>query len=222
MTKEWERWESELLLCEACPLRKEGNRGPTTFTGSSASPLLFVGEGPGGVEDEYGVPLIGPSGQLLDKALWSVGITRDKVYVTNIVKCRPRGNRTPTLAEGRFCADRHLLQEIQLAKPAVIVALGKVAFQYFYGSAASIMKNRGQWLLWKNIPVMPTYHPAFLLRQTGHDLVESKWQVYYDLKAAKERALALVSDYEYKGAAVVNLLAFYANRKESRHFSQNL
>ena len=174
------------------------------------------------MEDEYGVPLIGPSGQLLDKALWSVGITRDKVYVTNIVKCRPRGNRTPTLAEGQFCADRHLLQEIQFVKPVVIVALGKVAFQYFYGSTASIMRNRGRWLLWKNIPVMPTYHPAFLLRQTGHDLVESKWQVYYDLKAAKERVLELMPNYTFKSEAMINLLAFYADKRQERHFLKNV
>lgn len=180
-------WLENLMACQSCHLRQEGNRGPTRYTGNITSPLMFVGEGPGGVEDEYGVPLVGPSGQLLDKALWSVGLTRDRVYVTNIVKCRPKNNRTPTLDEGRHCADIHLIKEIDIVQPKVIVCLGKVAFQYFYGKAASIMRNRGKWFTWRGYPVMPTYHPAFLLRQTGHDLVESKWQVYYDFKAAVEK-----------------------------------
>ena len=106
-------WLAGLMSCTSCHLRDEGNRGPTRYSGDCASPLMFVGEGPGGVEDEYGVPLVGPSGQLLDKALWSVGLTRDHVYVTNIVKCRPKNNRTPTLEEGRHCADIHLVKEIE-------------------------------------------------------------------------------------------------------------
>ena len=124
-------WLQNLMNCDACKLRHEGNRGPTRYSGDPASPLMFVGEGPGGVEDEYGVPLVGPSGQLLDKALWSVGLTRDHVYVTNIVKCRPKNNRTPTLEEGKACANIHLVKEIGLVQPKVIVCLGKVAFQYF-------------------------------------------------------------------------------------------
>ena len=122
-------WLENLMACQSCHLRQEGNRGPTRYTGNITSPLMFVGEGPGGVEDEYGVPLVGPSGQLLDKALWSVGLTRDRVYVTNIVKCRPKNNRTPTLDEGRHCADIHLIKEIDIVQPKVIVCLGKVAFQ---------------------------------------------------------------------------------------------
>lgn len=211
-------WLDTLMACEACPLRQEGNRGPTRYSGDPSSPLMFVGEGPGGVEDEYGVPLVGPSGQLLDKALWSVGLTRDHVYVTNIVKCRPKGNRTPTLNEGKACADIHLQEEIRLIQPKVIVCLGKVAFQYFYGSAASIMRNRGKWLDYQGIPVMPTYHPAFLLRQYGHELVESKWQVYYDFKAAVDKAVAAAPDYTYKSDTPPDLLTQYADLKKERHF----
>lgn len=209
-------WLENLEQCQECKLRKEGNRGPTAYSGDPASPLMFVGEGPGGVEDEYGVPLVGPSGKLLDKALWSVGLTRDHVYVTNIVKCRPHNNRTPTLAEGKFCASIHLLKEIELVKPAVIVCLGKVAFQFFYGREASIMRNRGKWFTWHGIDVMPTYHPAFLLRQYGEELVESKWQVYYDFKAAVEKAQAAVPDYIYQSPEKPDLLAIYADRKAKR------
>lgn len=90
-----EALKEAITSCSRCPLRREGGLGPVLSTGPADAPLMIVGEGPGGVEDDYGGPLIGPSGQLLDKALASVGITRDHVYVTNIVKCRPRGNRTP-------------------------------------------------------------------------------------------------------------------------------
>lgn len=211
-------WLDQLMACQACKLRREGNRGPTRFSGPADSPLMFVGEGPGGVEDEYGVPLVGPSGQLLDKALWSVGLTRDHVYVTNIVKCRPRNNRTPTLEEGKFCANIHLAKEIELVRPQVIVCLGKVAFQYFYGRTASIMHNRGRWFTWHDIPVMPTYHPAFLLRQTGPALVESKWQVYYDFKAAAEKAASLMPGYVFQSPEKPDLLQRYAGLKASRHF----
>ena len=211
-------WLQDLMNCDACKLRHEGNRGPTRYSGDPASPLMFVGEVPGGVEDEYGVPLVGPSGQLLDKALWSVGLTRDHVYVTNIVKCRPKNNRTPTLEEGKACANIHLVKEIGLVQPKVIVCLGKVAFQYFYGHTASIMRNRGKWFTWHDIPVMPTYHPAFLLRQTGKELVESKWQVYYDFKAAVEKAVAAEPDFVYKSEEKPDLLAQYEGLRESRHF----
>ena len=99
--------ETALFACAACPLREKAI-GPTSYNGNPASPLMLVGEGPGGVEDEYGVPLVGPSGQLLDKALARVGISRDRVYTSNVVKCRPAGNRTPTVEEGEFCAARWL------------------------------------------------------------------------------------------------------------------
>lgn len=210
------QWQHHITECHACALRKEGNKGPTTYTGDPKSPLMIVGEGPGGVEDQYGVPLVGPSGQLLDKALWSVGITRDRVYVTNIVKCRPRNNRTPTLQEGKFCADTILTKEIHSIQPKVILALGKVAFQYFYGKEGSIMRNRGTWISWQGIPVMPTFHPAFLLRLHGKEEVEHKWNVYYDLKAAKEKALSYVPDYSFSSGAPVTLLSLYQHKKEER------
>lgn len=102
---------------------------------------MIVGEGPGGVEDDYGCPLIGPSGQLLDRALWSVRITRDRVYTTNVIKCRPKGNRTPTVEEGAFCAQKWLEQEIRLLQPKVILALGSVALRYFKGPDAGSPGN---------------------------------------------------------------------------------
>lgn len=209
-------WEEACAQCRACHLRNEGGRGPTGSTGDPQAPLMIVGEGPGGVEDEYGVPLVGPSGRLLDKALASVGITRDRVYVTNIVKCRPRGNRTPTLAEGRVCAERWLIREIQYVQPAAIIALGKVALRYFLGHEAGILRSRGKWIQWHGYPVMPTFHPAYLLRLTGAEEREAKWQVYYDLKAAKEKAAAARPDYRWQTEPAPDIRMPYETRRRQR------
>ena len=203
--------------CASCHLRQEGNLGPVLSSGPVPAPLMFVGEGPGGVEDDYGAPLVGPSGQLLDKALASVGITRDRVYVTNVVKCRPRGNRTPDIAEGRFCADKWLREEIRLVAPQVIVALGKAALRYFLGREAGIVRSRGHWFEWEGIPVMPTFHPAYLLRQYGRDLVQSKWDVYYDLKEAKERAAAAAPEWVWQSETPPDLMAEFAAVRAARH-----
>ena len=212
-----EALKEAITSCNRCPLRREGGLGPVLSTGPADAPLMIVGEGPGGVEDDYGGPLIGPSGQLLDKALASVGITRDHVYVTNIVKCRPRGNRTPTMDEGHFCGSIWLLQEIALARPAVIIGLGKVALRFFLGREAGIIRSRGHWIDFHGIPVMPTFHPAYLLRQSGRALVDAKWQVYYDLKAAKERAAALRPDWVWQSDTPPDLLAALAGERAKRH-----
>ena len=203
--------------CHACPICQEGNLGPVLSTGPAGAPLMIVGEGPGAVEDDYGAPLVGPSGQLLDKALASVGITRDHVYVTNIVKCRPRGNRTPDLAEGARCAGIWLREEIRIGRPKVIAALGKAALRFFLGRDASIVRSRGQWISYEGIPVMPTFHPAYLLRQYGQDLVKSKWMVYYDLKATKEKAAAAAPDWVWKSDPAPDLLASLAEMRAERH-----
>lgn len=112
-----EELERTIRDCSQCPLRKEGGLGPVLSSGPEDSPLMIVGEGPGAVEDDYGAPLIGPSGQLLDKALWSVGITRDHVYVTNIVKCRPRGE-PHALHGGRRFLRKYLAGKGNRADPA--------------------------------------------------------------------------------------------------------
>ncbi len=208
--------ENAIHRCTHCHLRQEGGRGPVLSTGPVDSPLMIVGEGPGGVEDEYGGPLVGPSGQLLDKALGSVGITRDHVYVTNIVKCRPKGNRTPTMEEGSFCGKEWLAEEIRLIAPKVIIGLGKVALRFFLGHDAGIVRSRGHWIDYQGIPVMPTFHPAYLLRQTGDGLKEAKWQVYYDLKAAKEKAAEAAPDWVWESAEAPNLLKELEETRERR------
>ena len=194
------------MACQSCHLRQEATADRRDIQEISHRPWMFVGEGPGGVEDEYGVPLVGPSGQLLDKALWSVGLTRDRVYVTNIVKCRPKNNRTPTLDEGRHCADIHLVKEIDLVQPKVIVCLGKVAFQYFYGKAASIMRNRGKWFTWRGYPVMPTYHRLSSAADRARPgRIEMAGLLRF--QAAVEKAKAETPDYIYQSPEKTNLLA---------------
>ena len=111
--------EQELAGCSACPLRKDAI-APVGWYGNPQSPIVFVGEGPGGVEDDYGCPLIGPSGQLLDKALWATKMTRDRVLTTNIIKCRPKNNRTPDAAEASFCGKLWLSRELAIIKPKEI------------------------------------------------------------------------------------------------------
>lgn len=221
MFKDIAELESALLNCHHCELNSDYNRGATSYNGLATAKLMLVGEGPGQVEDEYGVPLVGPSGQLLDKALKSVGITRDCIYTTNIVKCRPRGNRTPTVQEGAVCAEQWLDKEIALVKPDVIVALGSVALKYLKNENSRITKDRGQWFETKSgIPCIATYHPAYLLRLTGKQLVEAKWQVYYDLKAAVEKVSQTSPDYVFGQAEIANLLAMYAEHKATRASKQ--
>jgi DNA polymerase len=208
--------EAALLGCDRCPLRRDAI-GPTSYNGTIDAPLAVVGEGPGGVEDEYGVPLVGPSGQLLDKALASVGVTRDRIYTTNVLKCRPKGNRTPTVEEGRFCAQHWLDEELALVRPKVIVALGSVALKYLMGAEGRITRDRGRWFETKyGVPAIATYHPAYLLRLTGQDIVKAKWEVFYDLKAAVEKCRELAPGYELASAERPDLLAMYEGRRQER------
>ena len=178
---------------------------------------MLVGEGPGGVEDDYGVPLVGPSGQLLDKALARVGITRDRVYTTNIVKCRPAGNRTPSVEEGEFCATRWLDAEIAVVQPKVIVALGSVALKYLYHAKARITADRGKWFRTRHdIPAVATYHPAYLLRLTGDDERRAKWDVVHDFEAAITEINKVAPDWSLKTTPPPDLLTMYTARRNVR------
>ena len=207
---------AELTACKACPLRQDC-LAPVGWYGDPDSPILFVGEGPGGVEDDYGVPLIGPSGQLLDKALWSVKLTRDRVLTSNVVKCRPRGNRTPNLAEGEYCAQRFLDREIEIVQPAVLVALGGVALHYLGKPDMRITRQRGQWFTSRQgIPCLATFHPSYLLRQNGPSQAQSKWDMFHDLSAARAKAAELRPDYHFCSPEPVKLLEVFHRREMAR------
>ena len=209
---ELEELGQALSRCHSCPLRQDA-LGPVGWFGNPHSPIVFVGEGPGGVEDEYGCPLIGPSGQLLDKALWAAKMTRDRVLTTNVIKCRPKGNRTPDVAEADFCAKQWLDRELEIIQPKVIVALGGVAMHYLGNKDMRITRDRGQWFRTEQgFDCLATYHPAYLLRLYGHDLVKAKWDVFYDLEEARKRAQELVPDYQFMSEAKVDLFKLYQKR----------
>ena len=152
-----------ITSCTVCPLHEK--RTQTVFArGTGSSGLCFIGEGPGADEDVQGFPFVGKAGQLLDKMIGALGLSRDEIYVCNIVKCRPPDNRKPTPEEMAACLP-YLEQQLQLLQPEVIVALGATAVEGLLGISEGITRMRGKWKLYRGkIPVMPTFHPAYLLR----------------------------------------------------------
>jgi uracil-DNA glycosylase family 4 len=162
--------------CTLCVLHEA--RTQTVFArGNGSSGLCFIGEGPGADEDAQGFPFVGVAGQLLDKMIGAMGIARDDVYVCNIVKCRPPKNRTPEPEEMNACMP-YLTEQLALIEPQVIVALGKTAVQGLFGTAEGITRIRGRWRLYQGrIAVMPTFHPAYLLRNPA-----AKREVWTDLQ----------------------------------------
>jgi DNA polymerase len=163
--------------CTRCALHEK--RTQTVFArGDGSSGLCFVGEGPGADEDAQGYPFVGAAGQLLDRMIGAMGFSRDEVYVCNIVKCRPPNNRKPEPVEMSTCMP-YLQEQLELLQPSVIVALGATAVQGLLGTTEGIMRLRGKWKLYKGrIAVMPTFHPAYLLRTPN-----AKREVWEDLQA---------------------------------------
>lgn len=168
--------------CVACGLAT--TRKNTVFArGNPASELCFVGEGPGADEDASGLPFVGKAGQLLDKMIAAMGYHVDDVYICNIVKCRPPENRKPTPEEMATCGG-YVREQIAIVAPKVIVALGGTAVEGLFGSnQGGITRMRGQWKLYQaKIPVMPTFHPAYVLRQP-----DAKKEVWADLRAVLDK-----------------------------------
>ena len=179
--------EDEVRRCRRCRLADE--RTHTVFSrGSDRSGICFIGEAPGAVEDQEAQPFVGPAGLLLDRIVARMGLDRDDVYVMNTVKCRPPGNRAPK--EDELAACRGFMDEqLELIQPSVIVLLGGVALHAVMGSGIGwISQVRGTWLellVGRNlskVPVMPTYHPAYLLRTPG-----AKRKVWSDMKLVLEK-----------------------------------
>jgi uracil-DNA glycosylase len=163
--------------CTACGLHS--GRKQTVFSrGTGSSRICFIGEGPGADEDEQGEPFVGAAGQLLDRMIVAMGLSREEVYVCNIVKCRPPNNRKPEPGEMAACTP-FLARQLELIDPEVIVALGGTAVTGLLGITEGITRIRGTFRLYQGrIPVMPTFHPAYLLRTPG-----AKREVWADLKA---------------------------------------
>jgi len=161
--------------CTRCVLHKQGRKQIVFGVGNPKADLMFVGEGPGADEDAQGEPFVGRAGQLLNNMIKSMGITREQVYIANIVKCRPPGNRTPEREECETCSP-FLMRQIAVVKPKVVVALGAVAAKTLLAMSASMMQLRGRFYEfrptgvrsndpnWDGCKLAVTYHPAFLLR----------------------------------------------------------
>lgn len=161
----WDECKRRASSCEMCALY--ATRKTVVFgEGDESSKLMFIGEGPGESEDESGRPFIGRAGQLLTQILQAAGIDRREVYITNVVKCRPPGNRTPLPEEEAAC-DALLQTQILLIKPAIMVLLGSTPTKWILKTTEGITKLRGRWFDWRGIAVMPMFHPSYLLRYSS-------------------------------------------------------
>ncbi|MEW5919556.1 MAG: uracil-DNA glycosylase [Bacillota bacterium] len=158
-------WRRLCLTCRRCSLRQEA-KGVVFGEGNPRAQILFVGEGPGGEEDKLGRPFVGAAGQLLDRILAAANLAREEVYIANVVKCRPPGNRQPRKEEIEACLPL-LQRQIELIDPAIIVCLGAVASRALIRPDFPITRERGCWQELDNRMLMPTFHPAALLRDPG-------------------------------------------------------
>ncbi len=172
------------LDCTACALST--TRTNVVFgEGAEQAKLLMIGEGPGEVEDATGRPFVGPAGQKLDEVMNSVGLRRQDVYITNIVKCRPPGNRVPTRAEAEACTP-YLEAQIALIQPSVIVALGNTPTQWLLPDAPGITQSRGTFFSWRGgILVFPMFHPSYLLRYPSKEKGSPKYLTWMDIQKVK-------------------------------------
>ncbi len=184
------------LACVKCPHLASSRKNVVFGVGSPDASLMFVGEAPGADEDVQGEPFVGKAGQLLTKIIQAMGFQRGSVYIANILKCRPdtpgqsAGNRKPTPGEMQTCIP-FLHEQIDLIQPKVIVALGATAVEGLLGKTIGITKLRGQWRTYRNIPLMPTYHPAYLLRNQA---MSEKRRVWEDMLAVMEKIGAPITE----------------------------
>ena len=184
---DWPQLQESVAGCVACPLHKGRNK--TVFgVGDEAADWLFVGEGPGAEEDAKGEPFVGQAGKLLDNMLGAIKLKRGhNVYIANTVKCRPPGNRNPEPGEAAQC-EPYLHRQIALIKPKLIVALGKVAAVNLLKREAAVASMRGKIHQYQGIPLIVTYHPAYLLRS-----LPEKAKAWVDLCFAVETMQSLQS-----------------------------
>lgn len=188
-----EKASAVAAACRKCQIGYE-RRNNVYGEGDPCARLMLIGEGPGETEDLLGRPFVGRAGDLLEKMIGAIGLAREEVYIANTVKCRPTlheggklRNRAPTPAEMENCRP-YLDEQIDVIAPQVILALGAPAAKSFLGNAFAITKGRGQWYEGPNgIALMVTFHPAYVLRQGGTALTETKRLVWSDLKKVRAR-----------------------------------
>ncbi|MBP5671888.1 MAG: uracil-DNA glycosylase [Victivallales bacterium] len=189
---DWEPLKEAIFSCRACPLYA-GKKNYVMEDGFRHARVMFIGEGPGEEEDKQGVPFVGRAGQLLTRMIHAMGLDRSAqdaehgCYIANIVKCRPPGNRNPESDEAAACLP-YLKRQIELVKPEAIILLGAVPLNFLM-NRKGITAARGKWLDYQGIPVMPTFHPAYLLRfeRTREKFIEEKRKVWSDLQQVMAR-----------------------------------
>jgi uracil-DNA glycosylase family 4 len=185
-----------VMACVKCAHLVSSRKNVVFGVGSIDAQLMFVGEAPGADEDLQGEPFVGKAGQLLTKIIQTMGLQRGDVYIANILKCRPdtpgesSGNRKPTLEEMQTCIP-YLHEQIDLIRPKVLVALGGTAVEGLLGKTVGITKLRGNWQTYRGIPLMPTYHPAYLLRNQA---LAEKRRVWEDMLQVMEKLEMPISE----------------------------
>jgi len=191
-----EELKSRAMSCVKCPNLAASRKNVVFGVGNIDSPLMFVGEAPGADEDAQGEPFVGKAGELLTKIIQTMGFSRESIYIANVLKCRPdtpgqtAGNRKPTSDEMKTCLP-YLLEQIDIIKPRVIVALGATAVEGLFGKPMPISKIRGTWQTFHDTPVMPTFHPAYLLRNQA---LSEKRKVWEDMLQVLQKLDAPISE----------------------------
>ena len=186
MEVSWDSLHAQIEACQKCGLcRHIHHKVPGQGDGSAR--LMFIGEGPGADEDLQGLAFVGAAGQLLTKMIAAIGLTREQVYICNVVKCRPPGNRAPEPDEAAACLP-YLRAQFALVRPRIIVLLGATAVRAVLGDQVRITRDRGKWVEKKGVWFMPTYHPAALLRDET-----KKRDAWHDFQAVKEKLETRVS-----------------------------
>jgi uracil-DNA glycosylase family 4 len=192
----FEALRQRVMPCVKCAHLASSRRSVVFGVGNIDADIMFVGEAPGADEDAQGEPFVGAAGQLLTKIIQAMGLKRSDVYIANILKCRPdtpgqsSGNRKPTAEEMQTCIP-YLHEQIDLIRPKALVALGGTAVEGLLGKTIGIMRLRGNWRAYRGIPLMPTYHPAYLLRNQS---MAEKRRVWEDMLQVMEKVDLPISD----------------------------
>ena len=176
----WKELYSEINGCQKCRLCEQ-RTNIVIGEGDPKATIMFIGEGPGRDEDLSGRPFVGRAGQLLDKMIGAIGFRREEVYIANVVKCRPPNNRTPEESEADACLP-YLRVQFALIRPKIIVCLGATAAKYIYDPNVRITRDRGVWKEKKGVWILPTYHPAALLRDES-----KKREAWEDMQKLKQK-----------------------------------
>jgi len=188
------------MACVKCAHLAASRKNVVFGVGNIDARLMFIGEAPGADEDAQGEPFVGRAGQLLTKIIEAMGLSRDSVYIANILKCRPdtpgqtAGNRKPTSEEMQTCIP-YLHEQIDLIQPKAIVALGGTAVEGLLGKTAGITRLRGNWQTYRGIPLMPTYHPSYLLRNQAPT---EKRRVWEDMLQVMEKLEMPISERQQR------------------------